>query len=44
MTELDVLRWIENPNEPEEDETQCCKWCHKPEGECTCIDDWKLIG
>lgn len=44
MTELQVLRWYENPeaSDCDEDDIPLCKWCKQLEGECECIDDWKL--
>lgn len=44
MTELQVLRWFENPESLEtyDEEAPRCKWCKEVEGDCSCIDDWKL--
>ncbi len=45
MTELQVLRWFENPKEPEpyESDISRCRRCNELEGECSCIDDWKIL-
>ena len=45
MIELQILRWFENPEAPEsyEDEIIRCRWCKEVEGECSCIDDWKIL-
>ncbi len=45
MTELQVLRWFENPREPEsyESDISRCRWCNELEGECSCVDDWKIL-
>ncbi|GLI57788.1 hypothetical protein PM10SUCC1_33020 [Propionigenium maris DSM 9537] len=43
MTELQVLRWFENPEPPEcHEDTSICYGCRYPVGECDCRDDWKL--
>lgn len=45
MNELELLRWYENPKDPEcyEEDMPVCRWCRQPDGECECIDDWKVI-
>lgn len=43
MTELQILRWFENPEVPEcYEDLSVCSGCGYPRGECDCRDDWKL--
>lgn len=44
MTELQILRWFENPEAPESyEDISICSDCGYLIGECDCRDDWKII-